>query len=63
MTNQVDDEIVEEVRRRRQAQAESLDYDLNRITKDFQHQERESGTPVVQRPPRKPHLLPKRSSA
>ena len=63
MTNQVDDEIVEEIRRRRQAHAESLDYDLKRITQDLQREERESGTPVVQRPLRKPQVLPKRSSA
>lgn len=63
MTNQADDEIVEEFRRRRQAHAESLDYDMERITRDLQLQERESGAPVVQRPPRKPQLLPKRSSA
>ncbi len=63
MTNEMDDEIVEEIRRRRQAHAESLDYDLRRITQDLQRQERESGTPVVQRPPREPQVLPKRSSA
>lgn len=63
MTNKIDDGIVEEIRRRRQAHAESLDYDLKRITKDLQRQERESGTKVVQRQPRKPQLLPKRSSA
>lgn len=63
MTNEVDDEIVEEIRRRRQAHAESLDYDLRRITQDLQRQELESGTPVVQRPPRTPQVLPKRSSA
>jgi hypothetical protein len=63
MTNQADDEIVEEIRRRRQAHAESLGYDLKRITEDLQRQERQSGTRVVQRPSRKPHLLPKRSSA
>ncbi len=63
MTNQADDEIVEEIRRRRQAHAESLDYDLKRITEDLQQQEREAGVPVVQRPPRKPQVIPKRSSA
>jgi hypothetical protein len=63
MKNQVDDEIVEEIRRRRAAHAESLDYDLNRIAEDLQREERESGTPVVQRPPRRPQVLPKRSSA
>ena len=63
MTNQADDEIVEEIRRRRQAHAESLDYDLKRITEDLQQQEREAGVPVVQRSPRKPQVIPKRSSA
>ncbi len=63
MTNQPDDEIIEEFQRRRQAHAESLDYDLERITKELQLQEREFGAPVVQRPPRKPQVLPKRSSA
>lgn len=63
MMNQAEDEIVEEIRRRREAHAESLDYDLKRITEDFQRQERESGARVVQRSPRKPQVLPKRSSA
>lgn len=63
MVNQVEDEIVGEIRRRREAHAESLDYDLQRITEDLQRQERESGAKVVQRPPRRPQLLPKRSSA
>ena len=63
MTNQADDEIVEEIRRRRQAHAEALDYDLKRITEDLQRQEQESGTPVVQRPPREPRVHPKRSLA
>ena len=63
MTSMCDDEIVEEIRRRRQAHAESLGYDLKRITQDLQRQERESGTPVVSRAPRKPQSMPKRSSA
>ena len=63
MTNQTEDEIVEEIRRRRQAHAESLDYDLKRIIRDLQRQEREAGIRAVQRPPRKPHVLPNRSSA
>ena len=58
-----DDEIVEEIRRRREAHAESLGYDLKRITEDLQRQERESGTPVVTRGPRKPQGMPKRASA
>jgi hypothetical protein len=53
MTSTFDDEIVEEIRRRREAHA---------ITEDLQCQERESGTPVVRRPPRTPHGLPKRGS-
>ena len=53
------DEIVEEIRRRREAHAESLDYDLKRITEDLQRQERASETPVVQRSPRKPVAMPK----
>lgn len=61
MTNRLDDEIVEEIQRRRQAHAESLDYDLKRITEDLQRQERESGAQVVKRPPRKPLVMPKRS--
>ena len=63
MTNQRDDEIVEEIRRHRQAHAEALGHDLKRITQDLQRQERESGKPVVKREPRKPERIPKRSSA
>ncbi len=63
MTNKNDDEIVEEIRRRRQAHAESLGYDLKRITEDLQRREKESGDPLVERPPREPRLAPKRSSA
>lgn len=63
MTNKHEDEIVEAIRRRRQAHAESLGYDPKRITEDLQRQERESGVPAVKRAPRKPHPRPKRSSA
>ena len=63
MTNEIDDEIVEEIRRRRQAHAEAFDYDLKRIMEDHQQQERESGEPIVRRSPRKPHIVPKRSTA
>lgn len=62
MTNRIEDEIVEEIRRRRQAHAQSLGYDLKRITEDLQRQERESGARVTQRPPRKPQVLLKQSS-
>lgn len=63
MMNRVDDEIVEEVRCRRQAHAKSLGYDLKRITRDLQRQEKASGVSVVERPPRKPQSSAKRSSA
>ena len=63
MTNKVDDEIIEEIRRRRQDHAESLGYDLKRITKDLQRQEKASGVSVIERHPRKPQTMPKRSSA
>jgi hypothetical protein len=63
MTCKKDDEIVEEIRRRRQAHAESLGYDLRRITEDLQRREKESGDPVVERPPRKAQVVPNRSSA
>lgn len=63
MTNRVDDEIVEEIRRRRQAHAQSLGYDLKRIVEDLQRREKESGAAVVERPPRRPQVVPKRSSA
>gem|GEM_PF-3618550 len=62
MTNRFDDEIIEGIKSRRQAHAESLDYDLERITKDLQRQEQKSGTEVVTRAPRKPQVKPKRSS-
>jgi hypothetical protein len=63
MMDNVDDEIVKEIRRRRQAHAESLGYDLKRIVQDLQRREKESGTPVVDRPSRTPQAVPKRSSA
>jgi hypothetical protein len=62
MTSYLDDEIVEEIRRRRQAHAESFDYDLKQIVKDLQRQERETGLPVVERQPRKPMAMPNRIS-
>lgn len=48
------DEIIDEVRSQREGHAASLDYDLKRITQDFQRQERESGRDIVIRSPRKP---------
>jgi hypothetical protein len=63
MTSAADDEIVEEIRHRREAHAKSLGNDLKRITEDFRRQERESGTLVVSRRPRAPRGAPKRASA
>ena len=57
-----DDPIVEEVRGWRRAHSESFDYDLVRITKDLQEQERNSGVPVVRRAPRPPQDQPNQSS-
>ncbi len=56
MTTKTDktDEIVEEIRRHRETHAASLDYDLKRITRDLQQQERQSTRNVVTRPPRPP---------
>ena len=62
MTSQAD-EIVEEIRRHREAHAASLNYDLKRITEDLQRQEQKSGAKLVSRPPRKPLPMPKQSSA
>jgi len=49
-----DDEIVEEIRRQREAHAASMDYDLKRIVHDLQRQEQAFGPDVVTRPPRIP---------
>lgn len=56
------DEIIEEIRRQREAHAASLDYDLKRITEDLQRQERESGKDVVTRARRKPMSVLRTSS-
>mgnify|MGYP000028135484 CR=1 FL=1 len=63
MTNEREDEIVEEIRRRREAHAAAFDFDLQRIAEDLRRQEKEAGVPLVSRPPREPQDLPKRSSA
>ncbi len=63
MANNPEDMIVEEIRRRRQAHAEALGYDLKLITKDLQRRESESAGPFVDRPPRKAEVLPNRSLA
>jgi len=53
MTTQTD-EIIDEIRRHREAHAASFDYDLKRIIRDLQEQERVSKRKVVTRPPRRP---------
>jgi hypothetical protein len=52
-----DDEIIDEVRKHREGHAASLDYDLKRITQDYQRQERESGREFITRPPHKPSAI------
>ncbi len=61
MTTQ-NDEIVAEIRRHREAHAASLDYDLKRITQDFQEQERGSRRKIVRREPRAPVTVPRPTS-
>lgn len=51
------DEIIDEIRRHREAHAARFDFDLKRIAEDFQRQERESGREVITRPPRKPTVV------
>jgi len=63
MTKEPDDEIVAEIRRRREAHAESFGFDLKLIVEDLMRQERESGVDVVERPPRKPQTLANERSA
>jgi hypothetical protein len=43
------DEIVEEIRRNREAHAAAFDYDLKRIIQDLQRQERGGGPSIAQR--------------
>ena len=63
MTKEPEDEIVTEIRRRRQAHAESFGFDLKRIVEDLMRQEQESGVEVVEREPRKPQILENERSA
>ena len=57
MTKEADDEIIAEIRHRRQAHAASFGFDLKLIIEDLQRQERESGVEVVERKPREPQRL------
>lgn len=54
MKKKIEDEIIDEIRRRREAHAESLGFDMRRIVEDLQRQEREAGVQLVMRPSRKP---------
>jgi hypothetical protein len=63
MIKEPDDEIVAEIRRRREAHAESFGFDLKLIVEDLMRQERESGVAVVERKPRKPETLANERSA
>lgn len=56
------DEIVDEIRRYREAHAASVNYDLKRITEDLQREERESGRGIVTRAPRRPAVVGSHSS-
>ena len=53
MTNSTDP-IIEEIRKIREAHAASFDYDVKRITRDFQEQEKESSRKIVLPPPKPP---------
>ena len=61
--NLPDDEIIEEIRKRREAHAASLGFDASRIAADLRGQEQEDGAVVVNRPPRKPQPESRRSPA
>lgn len=63
MKNSFEDEIVDEIRRIRQAHAESLDYDLTLIIRDLQRRERASRAEIVERLPRKPQAVQQRRSS
>ncbi len=53
MTNSTDP-IIEEIRKTREAHAASFDYDVKRITRDFQEQEKQSNRKIVSPPPKPP---------
>jgi hypothetical protein len=49
----IDDPIVEEVRKHRQAHAARFNYDLAAIFADLIEREKNSSRPVINRPPRR----------
>jgi hypothetical protein len=50
----MNDEIVDEVRRVREAYAAEFDFDFHRIAEDLRRRERESGREYLRLPPKKP---------
>ena len=52
------EDVVAEIRRRRDEHAKAFDYDLDRIVADLQRLEEEAGGEVVKRAPRKPGAAP-----
>ena len=50
----MNDEIVDEVRRVREAYAAEFDYDVRRIADDLRRRERESGREYLCLPPKEP---------
>ena len=52
------DEIVDEVRRVREAYAAQFGYDLRRIVEDLRRRERESGREYINLPPKAPAARP-----
>jgi hypothetical protein len=63
VTEEPEDEIIAEIRRRREAHAASFDFDLKRIREALRKEEVASGVRVVLRSPRAPDPLRKRSPA
>ena len=53
------DLIVEEVRKAREAYAQSLDHDLDAICQDLKDKERKSGRKTVSLPPKRPSKMKK----
>lgn len=51
MTNSIDP-IIDEIRKIREAHAASFDCDVERITRDFQEQEKHSNRKIVPPPPK-----------
>jgi hypothetical protein len=48
------DEVIQEVRRIKEALAAAMDFDVDRIVEDVKRKQKESGREVVPPPPRRP---------